>query len=394
MRKISLALLLLFGSILKSFSQETDSTDRYTSRKLKLSEVNLVSSYYRQDGNNSAVTGGIGTEELTDFANNIELRFTRQGRNEKTHTLSFELGIDHYTSASSDRIDPNTVSSASSSDTRYYPSLNWSLRDDKHHFTAGAGIYYSTEYDYKSIGLGLNFAKSSQDNNREFAAHVQAYWDTWHVILPVELRANGGKDEHNEPRNSYSGSFSLSQVINPRLQIALLADAIYQQGLLATKYQRVYFSNLSELSETLPDKRFKLPIGLRVHYFAGDRFIIRAFYRYYMDDWGLKAHTASIEVPVKLNAFLSISPFYRFYTQSAADYFAPYAAHIAGENYFTSDYDLSEFTSHFFGGNLRWVPEKGVFGVKHWASAELRYGHYTRSTNLASDIITMALGFK
>ncbi len=395
MKKISLALLLLCSNILGAFAQSADtSAEHYKSRKLKLSEVNLVSSYYSQDGDNSAVTGGVGSEQLTDFANNLELKFVKPARNEKTHTFTLDVGIDHYSSASSDKIDPTTMSSASSADTRIYPSLNWSLKDDKHHSTFGAGIYYSTEYDYKSFGLGLNFAKASQDNNREFSAHLQAYWDTWHVILPVELRTTHGKEETNQPRNSYSASFSLSQVVNPRLQLALLADVIYQQGLLATKYQRVYFNDFSELSETLPDTRLKIPLGIRAHYFLGDRYVLRGYYRFYFDDWGLSAHTLSAEVAVKINPFLSVSPFYRFYTQTAVKYFAPYGRHNRGETYYSSDYDLSNFVSHFFGVNLRWVPENGVLRIKHFTSAELRYGHYMRDTPLTSDIITLALGFK
>ena len=39
------------------------------SRKLKIEEINLVSSYYTQNGSNAAVTGGIGSEKLTDIAN-------------------------------------------------------------------------------------------------------------------------------------------------------------------------------------------------------------------------------------------------------------------------------------------------------------------------------------
>jgi hypothetical protein len=71
MRKISLSVLGMYLSILSAFSQNADSTN-YKSRKLQFEEMNFVSSYYKQDGNNSAVTGGIGTEQLSDFAKTIE----------------------------------------------------------------------------------------------------------------------------------------------------------------------------------------------------------------------------------------------------------------------------------------------------------------------------------
>jgi hypothetical protein len=53
--------------------------------------------------------------------------------------------MDYYSSASSDKIDPRSVSSASMSDLHFYPSLSWSRKDDKTHSQIGAGLAYSTE---------------------------------------------------------------------------------------------------------------------------------------------------------------------------------------------------------------------------------------------------------
>lgn len=51
------------------YSQETeDSTKIYKKRVLETAEVDLISSYYSQNGDNAAVTGGIGDENMTDFA--------------------------------------------------------------------------------------------------------------------------------------------------------------------------------------------------------------------------------------------------------------------------------------------------------------------------------------
>jgi hypothetical protein len=399
MRKLSLTIIGVFIQLFSAFAQTDSTANCYKARKLHLDEVNFVSAYYNQDGNNSAVTGGIGSEKLTDFANTIELRLIKQDSKLRQHNLSLELGIDHYTSASSDKIDPNTISSASSKDTRIYPTLSWSVKNDPKGLMLGANASFSTEFDYKSRGLGASVAKSSKDNNTEVGLRLQAYWDTWTIIYPIELRppgkfsGHGGSDEQR-PRDSYSGSLSVSHVVNKRLQVALLADGVYQTGELATLYQRVYFNNGAERVENLPGNRTKIPIGVRASYFAGDKFILRGFYRYYTDDWGIQAHTASLEVPIKLGANCSISPFYRYYTQTAADYFAPYQVHSVSEEFYTSDYDLSAFSSQFYGAEIRFVPEKEVFHLQHWNSLELRYGHYTRSNGLHSDIVTLYAKFK
>jgi hypothetical protein len=400
MKKLYLSVLAMYIGILSSFSQNTSQDSAaYKSRKLKLDEINFVSGYYRQNGDNSAVTGGIGTEKLSDFANEIELKFSRYDRRLRKHSLGFELGIDHYTSASSDKIDPLTISSASVSDTRIYPSFVWSIQNEQKGTTLGFNASFSNEFDYRSFGLGGYFTKASKDHNREFIAKLQAYLDQWSVIYPVELRGILGGTQANgiaghSPRKSYSASLTYSQVISQRLQVLLTTEPTYQNGLLATKYQRVYFINGSEKAETLPDQRLKIPIGIRANYFIGDRFIIRSFYRYYQDNWGLKAHTLELETAIKITPYFSISPFYRFYAQNKVDYFSPYAGHSPSERYFTSDYDLSKFTSNNIGTGFRIIPAKGVFGVQKWSSLELRYGHYLRSNGLFADQLSLHFQFK
>jgi hypothetical protein len=398
MRKLSLTVIGMYASILAAFSQGSTDSSAYKNKKLSLEEINFVSGYYHQDGNNSAVTGGIGSEKLTDIANTFELKLSKYDNKFRKHSFNLELGIDHYTSASSDKIDPSTISSPSHADTRIYPSLAWTIENEKKKTTFGLTGSFSNEFDYKSIGLGASFTKASKNNNREFTAKLQTYLDQWSVIYPIELRApsfrNGNGVQGQSPRNSYNGSFSLSQVINQNLQLLIIAEPSYQSGLLATKYQRVFFKDGTELTETLPGTRMKIPVGIRANYFLGDRFIIRSFYRYYHDDWGTRAHTIDMELPVKITPFFSLSPFYRFYSQNAVDYFAPYAQHNRSEKYFTSDYDLSKFTSHFFGTGFRLAPPKGVLGVQKLNSIEIRYGHYQRSNGLQSNEISLHLKWK
>lgn len=393
MLKISLAAIGIYLSTLAGFSQDVQDSSAYKRRKLKLEEVNFVSSYYQQNGNNSAVTGGVGSEHLTDFATTIDVRLSRYDHRKRKHTLTAELGVDVYSSASSDKIDPNTISSASSGDQRIYPSINYAIANEANGSTFSINGSVSTEYDYFSKGLSLGWTKLSKDKNREFSAKGQVYLDTWTVILPVELRS-GSNLKGNKPRNTYSTSFSLSQVITRRLQALLLVDVAYQKGQLATLYHRTYFTDGSHRVENLPDSRFKLPIGVRLNYFVNDWFIIRSYYRYYTDTWGLQAHTAELETPVKITPFFSVSPFYRYYTQQGVKYFAKYEQHNLPEEYYTSDYDLSTLSSNMFGMGIRYAPPGGVAGISKLSAAELRYGHYHRSTGLNSDIVTILLKLK
>jgi hypothetical protein len=138
----------------------------------------------------------------------------------------------------------------------------------------------------------------------------------------------------------------------------------------------------------------KVPIGFRFNYFFGDHFIARAYYRFYKDDWGITSHTVNLEVPVKINPFLSVSPFYRHYTQTAVKYFAEYGAHTAASEYYTSNYDLSKFNSNFIGAGVRLTPTKGILGIQRLNMLELRYGHYSKNIKMNANIVSLNLKFK
>ena len=374
------------------FAQSVSDSSAYKERKLRLDEINFVSGYYQQKGDNSAVTGGSGSEKLTDLATTIDVVLSRYDNQRRKHTIKGEVGVDVYTSASSDMIDPSTISSASSKDVRVYPSIAYGIANELKGSAVSVTGSVSTEYDYFSSGLNVGWSKLSKDRSRQFSASAQVFLDTWSVILPIELRSN--ESTGKEPRNSYSGSLSLSQIVNKRLQVLLLLDGAFQQGQLATLYHRTYFDDGSVKVENLPDTRVKIPIGIRLNYFFGDRYIIRTYYRFYHDSWGIDAHTAEVELPVKITPFFSISPFYRYYQQSGTKYFSPYAQHSTDQQFYTSDYDLSKLNSNLFGIGLRYAPPGGVMGFTKLNALELRYGYYERSTGLNSNILTLLAKFK
>lgn len=417
MKKLFLSAIAMYALMLQAFSQSPADSTGYKQKRLSFEEANLVSSYYSQNGNHSAVTGGIGTEKVTDLSNGLEVKFSGVTYGGNKHTFTAGLGIDHHTSASSAYVSKTGASQTGGS--RIYPSLNWQVENPRKKTTFGAGAYLSSEYNYQSIGLDASFSKETHKNG-QFSAKVNAYFDQVKLIYPSELvpgttssTDNGtttyttasrrtvtlGPGEHegvyipSSPRTTVSGSLSFSQVINKRLQGSLSFDVVGQTGYLGLPFHRVYFSDGTEAVEKLPSNRFKLPVGIRLNYFLGDKIILRSYYRYYTDDWGIQSHTASLEVPYKITPFLSVAPFYRYYVQTAAKYFAEYATHKATDEYYTSNYAYSAFNSGYAGVNVRIAPPKGVFNSS-LSTLELRYGHYTQTTQLSANVITLAFTFK
>jgi len=393
----------MFLNCFHAWAQSPASSDDFKSMKLKLEDVNIVSGYYSQTGDHSPVTGGIGTQKLTDISNTITLKMSNWDIFDRKHTYNIELGVDHHTAASSAYV--STTGASRMGGTRIYPSFNWEMEDEAKRTTVGLGASYSHEYTYQSFGVNALYSKKSKDKNREFDAKGYIYFDRVKMVEPGELRPppvvmTSASGEHSKsfiptkPRNTFYASLSLSQVINQRAQISLITDGVVQQGYLGLPFYRVYFDDKSVHIENLPSFRFKVPLGVRLNYFLGDKIILRSFYRFYFDNWGVKSHTASLETPVKITPFISFSPFYRYYIQTAANFFAPFGVHTVDDKYYSSDYDYSAFSSQYFGANLRLSPPKGVFGLKNISAVEIRYGHYKQTMGLLANNISLNLTLK
>ena len=402
MKKINLVILLVLFKILSLYSQSLESSSsKFKLKKLKFEEATLVSSYYTQNGNHSAVTGGIGTEKLNDSSNSFDLFFSHKDKKNRIHKIGIELGFDTYSSASSNNIDPSTRSSASGNDQRFYPSISWNRSNEKTGNSLGANISFSKEWDYTSFGSSINYGKSFNKKQTDVNVKASVFLDQWELIYPIELRSSSsGQGQFRQrniskPRNTFDLTLALSHIVNKRFQLALIFEPNLQKGQLSTPYHRVYFKDTAKVFiENLPSTRMKLPLGFRANYFFGDHLVARTFYRFYKDDWGLKANTMELELAIKLSPFLTLTPSYRYYQQSAIDDFAEYKEHSIKEEFYSSDYDLSSFTSQGFGLGIKWKPLDGVWGVKHWDQIEMRYLHYDRSTDLSSDIVSLLLNFK
>ncbi len=488
--KYFLILSLLLITV-NAFAQQ-DTTNDYKKRVLESAEVDFLMSYYSQDGDNASVSGGIGTEELTNFTPTIVISYPLNDDD----VITVDFGISSYTSASSSNLNPWDSSGASSGeeeddddddddgfrnaagavegspwvassgaseqDVWAGGNVSYSHSSDDRNFIWSGHASFSTEYDYTSVGFGGSITKLFNEKNTELSFGAQAYIDTWNPMYPTELDSyleaegdlnNGffqgitiwgvndadeiyetdktGNIETNwnpgnyefitdKGRNSYSISVSFSQILSKKAQASLFFDIVHQQGWLANPMQRVYFADkanyyignpegipvyttkentnvfhLADDIERLPETRFKTPIGFRFNYFLNEIVTLRTYYRYYFDDWGVNSHTASIEVPIKIGGKFTLYPSYRYYTQTAADYFAPYNEHLSTDEFYTSDYDLSEFDANQYGFGISYTDiftkaHIWKFGLK---SIDLRYHQYDRSNGLNAWIISGAIKF-
>ncbi len=410
-----------------SFSQEERDSLVYKKRVLEAAEIDLLFSYYDQDGNHAAVTGGDGTEKLTDVTSAILVKIPLN----EDAILTVDVGISAYSSASSSNVNPldtkgnNRVSpyiassGASGQDALVHFNPTYQHSSDDRNKIWSANVYVASEYDYFSMGLGGSYTYLFNEKNTEVGVKAQLYLDQWKSQYPIELgsgffdsRITGAgnysptfKPFAKENRNSYSLSLSFSQILSKRVKGSLFLDVVSQNGLLSTPFQRVYFGDrndffiddfqLADAVEMLPDTRFKIPLGGRLNYYMSDIFVLRSYYRFYSDNWGVTSHTASLEVPIKVSSSFTVYPTYRYYTQTAADYFYKKEEAISSLDFYTSDYDLSAFNAHQYGLGIRYKDiftraKLLYFGLK---TLDLRFSQYDRSDGLNSFIVSFGVTF-
>ncbi|WP_028377026.1 DUF3570 domain-containing protein [Leeuwenhoekiella sp. MAR_2009_132] len=414
-----------FGALLVlSFSAvhaQEENQEAYKKRVLETTEVDFLSSYYAQDGANAAVTGGIGTEELTDATGTIVISIPLNDDD----VLTIDAGVSAYTSASSSNINPfdgsnaanafQASSGASSSD--LWSNINGiyshSSTDRNKIWTAKASV--SSEYDYFSVGFGGSYTWLFNEKNTELSVNGNIYLDSWKTIYPIELRPGSvyGDANYNPQfipfdhtnRNSYAVGFGFSQILSKKLQASLALDLVQQSGLLSTPFQRIYFSDkpdvmvedfqLADDIERLPDTRSKIAAGGRLNYYLNSRVVLRSYYRFYADDWGITSHTASLEIPIKIIDKFTLYPSYRYYTQTAADQFAGYEQHASTDEFYTSDFDLSAYDANQFGFGANYTDIFTKFHIFQFGlkSIDLKYYNYKRNTGLSSNIITAGIKF-
>jgi hypothetical protein len=210
------------------------------------------------------------------------------------------------------------------------------------------------------------------------------------LIYPVELRSIEWFDHYR--RSSYNLDLGFYRVINRRMAIGVYPGLAYQSGLLSTPFHRVYFTDKSKRVENLPGDRFKVPIGVQLNTFLGGRWILRTYYRFYWDNFGIFSNTINLEAAYKVSSKFTVTPFIRIYGQTSGDDFEKYGEHDAAEEFYTSDYDLSKFESFKPGLSIRLAPHSGR-GRTTFNAIELRYAFYRRSDGMEAHTATLFINY-
>ena len=168
-----------------------------------------------------------------------------------------------------------------------------------------------------------------------------------------EVRKNGD-NQFKETVDRRNYRFGLQQILTPRLIAGLNYEVITDEGFLNNPYRSVRY--LDETSargfsfqpELYPQTRTSNAIAVNARYFLLYRASVHGEYRYYTDTWGIDANTVALGYTHPWGKRWIFEAGYRWYDQSAADFYSDLFPRADAQNFLARDKELSTFTSHMF----------------------------------------------
>ena len=231
-------------------------------------------------------------------------------------------------------------------------------------------ISHSKENDYLSRGIALSDTLELNQKNTTITYGANYLDDI--VTIPVL----GERDKH-----SYDLFSGISQIIDKNTVVSANLTLGYSDGYLNDPYKSVQRTDMTQVPdgaggmidipvvnlyrENRPDSRFRQVLQLEgKHYFAAADGVLDAVVRISHDDYGVLSETLQLEWRQNVRDRLQIVPFFRYFHQSAANFFTQTLDNVAvstpsadpngnGPNY-SADYRLSSFDALSGGVRLRY----------------------------------------
>jgi Protein of unknown function (DUF3570) len=252
------------------------------------------------------------------------------------------------------------MSGASIRDKRYALDGSAALPLARGAVTLSAGI--SEEDDYSSISGGVAVERPD--------AQDLVTWSTGLSYSADRLDPTQGATEtstRGDDKSTASLFGGVSVVLDRRTVVQLGANYQHNEGYLSDPYKKVYVASLpNPLQEfdTRPDERngWAATAKLRRHVPAADA-ALHADYRFYADDWDVQSNTLELAWHQHLGADWQLAPSARWYSQTAASFYAPYFATVPADGHMTSDYRLSPFGAITLRLDLDGTRDRAGFGV-------------------------------
>tara|TARA_R110000744_G_scaffold36994_2_gene85062 strand:- start:675 stop:2018 length:1344 start_codon:yes stop_codon:yes gene_type:complete len=260
-------------------------------------------------------------------------------------------------------------------DTRVQFNAQWT-QPLAENYTGSAGVHISKEYDYLSLGINGNLAYDFNQKNSTFSVGLSYFQDTFEpeggiplafASMPAAFGANDVVD-NSDKKADFNASrridsddkttadimFGFTQVINRRMIMQFNYSYSKVDGYLNDPFKVLSLVDSTGIAqdyvyENRPDSRLKQSLYAQTKYHF-EQNIIDVSYRYMWDDWELDSHTIDSKLRVPLSRQSYIEPHFRFYKQSAAQFYQPFLVELNTLPEFASaDYRIGEMRAYTLG---------------------------------------------
>lgn len=259
-------------------------------------------------------------------------------------SLTASYYLDSVSNASIDVV--TTASPYSESRTEYALGAEYVYRDSKISLTTST----SREADYTANRVGLDITQ-----------------ETFGGMTSVSLGFTRGNDtigKHASPEFAdvaahWQYRLGVTQILSPKWVMSANTEVLADDGFLGSPYRvaRVFGATVAERT---PRTRSARAVKFRVIGDLGSRDAVHADYRYFWDNWDVKAHTAEVGYSRYFGDKWLADTSLRFYRQDHALFYSDNA--MEETTYISRNRQLSTFSSVGLGAkvayNLRTVPGK------------------------------------
>lgn len=255
---------------------------------------------------------------------------------------------DVWTAAS---IDIRTAATAPITEQR--DQVDFSLSHELDDVTFAGAYYYSGENDYWSHGFTLRSIQELNGNATTLEESVRFIYD---------INGRSGDPQFEEPAATYGAKLVLTQIFSAEAILQIGYEGMYRDGFQASVYRYVGVGGDGVcgwnpetgapgsaelcLPEVHPLTRLRNAAVARFRYAFSDDSSAGVGYRFYVDTWGVISHTAAAQIAWIPSPDQVLTLRYRFYTQTAANFYERVYDSADNRAFLTRDRELSPMFSN------------------------------------------------
>jgi hypothetical protein len=234
------------------------------------------------------------------------------------------------------------------------------------------------DYVYRDSQITLGLTSSKEPDYTARAASLDVTQEVFGGMTTVSLgftRASDGVGKHGDPNfadtvKHWQYRLGVTQILTPRWLMSANAEIVSDDGFLGSPYRaaRVFGAFVPERN---PRTRSSRALKLRAIGDLGSRNAMHAEYRYFWDNWAIKAHTAELGYSRYFGDLWLADAFVRFYSQKHALFYSDNATTETA--YISRNRQLSTFNNLGLGAKLSylWKRVPGQYEIKANGSYEL-----------------------